>query len=176
MRGWFDPVLHRDITPLDWLLVYAPVPYLVTNATAAATGAAASSLTFVKAGYYGITNQIVVWMVFAWLPLAAYRFAKTRLSGAELSADDRFGIILLVWFLWSYIPYVALWLYGRVTYPFYILPALPALAGGSAYFLTRDWFPSRMALVCVVAAFALFFLYFPVKDFLPDIIRVWLGR
>ena len=63
-----------------------------------------------------------------------------------------------------------------MTYPFYILPALPALVGGSAYFLTRDWFPRRMAVVYVVAAFALFFLYFPVKDFLPDFVLVWLGR
>ena len=174
--GWFDPVLHRDIIPLDWLLVYAPVSYLVTNVTVTVTGAVASSITFVKVGYYGITNQIVIWMVFAWLPLAAYRFARTKLSGMELSADDRFGIVLAVWFLWSYVPYVALWLYGRVTYPFYILPAIPALAGGSAYFLTRDWFPSKMAVVYIVAAFAFFFLYFPVKDFLPDFVRVWLGR
>jgi hypothetical protein len=98
------------------------------------------------------------------------------LSRVGLSADDRFGIIFAVWFLWSYVPYVALWLYGRVTYPFYILSALPAPAGGSAYFLTRDWFPSEMAVVYIIATFALFFLYFPVKDFLPDYVRVWLVR
>jgi predicted membrane-bound dolichyl-phosphate-mannose-protein mannosyltransferase len=174
--GWVDPVLHRYITPLDWLFVYAPVSYLVTNVTVTVIGATTSSMTFVKVGYYGITNQIVVWMVFAWLPLAVYRFAKTKLSGVELSVEDRFGIILSVWFLWSYLPYVALWLYGRVTYPFYILPALPALAGGAAYFITRDWFPRKMAVIYLTAAFVLFFLYFPVKDFLPNYVRVWLGR
>jgi predicted membrane-bound dolichyl-phosphate-mannose-protein mannosyltransferase len=174
--GWVDPIIHRYITPLDWLFLYAPVSYLITSMTVTATGAAVSSMTFVKVGYYGVTNQMVVWVVFAWLPLAAYRFARTRLSGVELSADDRFGMILAVWFLWSCIPYVALWLYGRVTYPFYVLPALPALAGGSAYLFTRDWFPSKMAAVYVIAAFALFFLYFPVKDFLPDYVRVLLGR
>ncbi len=32
------------------------------------------------------------------------------------------------------------------------------------------------ALLLGLAAFALFFLYFPVKDFLPDFARAWLGR
>ncbi|HUI86701.1 MAG TPA: hypothetical protein VLY21_06075, partial [Nitrososphaerales archaeon] len=82
------------------------------------------------------------------------------------------------WFIWTWLPYVALWspFVDRTIYPFYMLSAMPALATGSAYFVTRDWFPSKMAIVYMVAAFGWFFLYFPVKDFLPVWIRIVLGR
>ncbi len=174
--GWKDIFLHRYITPFDWLVAYTPVSYLVTNVTVTLAGAASSVLRYVSVGYYGIANQVIVWMVFMWVPLSLYRHVKGRAPEAAPSREDRFGLFLAVWFLWSYIPYVALWAYGRVTYPFYILPAIPALAAGAAYFLTRDWFPRKVAVVYIVAAFLIFFLYFPVKDFLPVFIRTWLAR
>lgn len=174
--GWSDPGLGRYITPLDWLLAYTPVSYLVTTVTVTVSGAVTSTATYVSVGYYGIANQVIVWMVFTWVPFTLYKLMKNRQLGTPPSADDRFGVLLTVLFLWSYVPYLTLWLYGRVTYPFYILPAMPALAAGSAYFITRDWFPRKMAVVYVIAAFAIFFLYFPVKDFLPEFVRAWLAR
>ncbi len=167
--GWTGALFGKYITPLDWLIAYQPIGYLVVKVSS-------STLTYVSVGYYGIASLVVVWMVFIWIPLAAARLVKGRRAGTPLSADDRFGVFLTVWFLWSYVPYIVLWLFGRVTYPFYIVPAIPALAAGAAYFLTREWFPSKMAIVYLVAAFGIFFLYFPVKDFLPVAVRVWLGR
>ena len=174
--GWTDAILGRSITPIDWLLYYSPVQYLVTTVSVTVSGAVTTTYHYVSVGYYGTTNQLVVWEVFIWVPLVAYRLLRVRRWGATPGQDDKFGGFLLIWFLWSYVPYLALFLYGRVTYPFYILPAVPALASGSAYFITRDWFPKKMAMVYIAAAFVIFFLYFPVKDFLPEWLRVILGH
>jgi hypothetical protein len=88
----------------------------------------------------------------------------------------KFAALALVLFLWSYLPYIVLWIYGRVTYPFYILPAVPAIATGAAYFVTRDWFPRHVSWFYLAAAFSWFFWYFPLKDFLPVFLRAALGR
>jgi len=162
------------ILPTDWLLFYTPVAYLVTRVTVSVVNAA--SVTYIAVGYYGMANPVVVWMVFACVPLLVYRLRKDRHTLLPVNPETRFGAFLLVWLAWAYIPYILLFLYGRVTYPFYIIPAIPALAGGAAYFITRDFFPPRMALVYVLGAFAIFFLYFPVKDFLPVAIRAILGH
>jgi hypothetical protein len=171
--GWTDVALHRYITPLDWLAFYSPVSYLVTSVQVTS---GSTSYSYVAVGYYGIANVIIVWMVFLWVPLAIYRALRNRRWKVTPSGDDKFALFLVVWFLFSYVPYILLWLYGRVTYPFYMVPAIPALAGGASYFITREWFSYRLALVYVAAAFLLFFLYFPVKDFLPIFLRTALGR
>ena len=54
--------------------------------------------------------------------------------------------------------------------------AVPALALGTAYFITREWFSSRLAAVFLIANFAWFFWYFPDKAFLPDWVRALIGR
>jgi hypothetical protein len=115
-------------------------------------------------------------MLFLWVPLAAYSVLKGRRLKAPLTTEVKFGAFLLVWFLWTYVPYLLLWFYGRVTYPFYFLPAIPALAAGAAYFMRNPWFPQKMIPFYVIAAFGIFLLYFPVKDFLPDYVRAWLGH
>lgn len=157
------------ITPLNWLTVYPPVSYLVVLVSSAGS-------TYVSVGYYGVANQAIVWMVYLWLPVALYPVLKEKRWRSSLGMERRLGAFLAVWLLWSYVPYVVLWAYGRVTYPFYMLPAVPALATGAAYFITRDWFPRRMAAIYVIAAFGIFVLYFPVKDFLPVPVRVLLGH
>ncbi len=175
--GWTDGLLNTPITPLNWLTYYSPVSYLVTHVT---VSAAQSSLVYVGVGYYGVTNMMVVWMAFFWVPLVLYRWARGGEKAgsvlAEQEGDLRAGFFALVWFLWGYLPYVGLWLYGRVTYPFYILPAVPALALGAAYFTTRGWFSSRLVTVYLIANFAWFFWYFPDKAFLPEWVRALIGR
>ncbi|HME19215.1 MAG TPA: hypothetical protein VKF15_05755, partial [Nitrososphaerales archaeon] len=165
--GWTDSTLHTFITPLDWLTFYTPVGYLVTTVTVT-TGSSVQQ--YVAVGYYGVANVVIVWMVFLWVPLAIYGILRARRQIA-LERDERFLLLMLVWFLWTYVPYVLLWLYGRVTYPFYLVPAVPALASGAAYVTTREWFPYLVALAYVAFALLVFFLFFPVKDFLPVYLR-----
>jgi hypothetical protein len=125
-------------------------------------------------GYYGVANPAIVWMVYLWLPVSLYPLLRERRWRSAVGSERRIGAFLVVWFLWSYVPYLLLWAYGRVTYPFYVLPAMPALAAGAAYFLTRPFFPWRMAIIYAIAVLGIFFLFFPVKDFLPVVVRVLL--
>ena len=129
-----------------------------------------------RALHYGVANPAIVWMVYLWLPVTLYPILKQWKWRSALDGGRRLGAFLSVWFLWSYVPYLALWAYGRVTYPFYLLPAVPALSIGASWFITREWFPRKMAIVYVVAIFAIFFLFFPVKSFLPIPVRVLLGH
>jgi len=175
--GWKDAALGRYITPLDWLAYYSPVSYLVTTVTVTISGATtATTLSYIGVGFYGVNNVIVLWLVFAWVPIVVYRLLKKAPPGEQRNRDDQTMLFILIMFLWSYLPYIALWIYGRVTYPFYILPAVPAIATGAAYFVTRDWFPRHVSWFYLGAAFAWFFWYFPVKDFLPVFLRAALGR
>ncbi|MDV3277472.1 MAG: glycosyltransferase family 39 protein [Nitrososphaerales archaeon] len=174
---WVDSLFHAYITPLNWLTYYPPVSYFVTTVTTTVgSGPGATSSSFIGVGYYGVNNVIMLWAVLVWVPLAVYRLLRRRPEGEPVSRDDRTTLFLLVWLVWTYLPYIGLWLYGRVTYPFYILPAVPALSAGAAYFSTREWFPRWLAVVYLLAALVWFVIYFPVKDFLPVILRVWLGR
>jgi dolichyl-phosphate-mannose-protein mannosyltransferase len=163
--GWTGGLGGGYITPLDWITFYTPVAYLVTR-----TG------NLVDVGYWGTANVIIVWMLFFWVPLVVYRLVRRPQPGEARDLEDSAGAFALVWFLWTYVPYIFLWLYGRVTYPFYLVPAIPALAIGAAYFVTRKWFPTLVACVYLAAALGWFFLYFPLKDFLPDWVRTALGR
>jgi len=82
----------------------------------------------------------------------------------------------LMWFAITYFPYFLVFYYGRVTYPFYILPAIPAMAIGCAYLLTRSWFSRDVAYILLGGVFLWFFLYYPDKSFLPTWVRIILGH
>ena len=177
--NWIDPVLHRCPTPFDWLVFYAPSSWFSSTVTVTTTSGGVSVVQqYIGVAFYKMTNPIVVWLVFAWAPIAVTMKVRKRPEGVPENRDDNAAMFMLFWFMWTWLPYVALWspLVDRTIYPFYMLSAMPALATGSAYFVTRDWFPSKMAIVYMVAAFGWFFLYFPVKDFLPVWIRIVLGR
>jgi 4-amino-4-deoxy-L-arabinose transferase-like glycosyltransferase len=179
--GWTDPLFNAPITPLNWITFYSPVAYLVTHVTTTVTvGSAQTQSVYTDVGYYGITNMLVVWMVFAWVPLVLYETLKTRGAKNEVpeppSRSRQTAVFAFIWFAWTYLPYLALWGYGRVTYPFYFVPAIPALAIGASYFVSRSWFSQRMAMVYLLAAFGWFFLFYSDKAFLPIWLRVLLGK
>ncbi len=183
------------ILPTDWLLYYSPVAYYATTVSVCpnvVNGVCqGGSYSYVGLAYYGVTNSVETWTVFFWAPFAAYfilryfRSANSRLEkfGFEagptadvLQGDLKLAGLALIWFLWNYLPYILLFLEGRVTYPFYFLPAMPGLVLGIAFMLTRDWFPPRVALVYLVGVLFLFVLFFPDKAFMPDWLRVIIGR
>ncbi len=179
--GWTDPLLNAPITPLSWLTFYSPVGYLVTHVTTTVTVGNTQSLSvFTEVGYYGITNMLIVWMVFAWVPYILYETIKNRRTPSVVqeppSRSRQTALFAFIWFAWTYFPYVALWAYGRVTYPFYFVPAIPALAVGASYFISRSWFSSKVTLVYLLAAFGWFFLFYADKSFLPVWLRVLLGK
>jgi len=104
--------------------------------------------------------------------------AKQTEPVSEEAPDPAFKLagFALLWFAFTYFPYFAISAYGRVTYPFYLLPAIPAIAIGGAYLLTRRWFPREVSYVLLGGIFLWFFLYYPDKDFLPSWVRMLLGH
>jgi hypothetical protein len=184
------------ILPTDWLLYYTPVGYYATSVTVCPNTVngvcQGGQYSYVSVAYYGVTNLLETWTTWVWAPLVAfllYRRFYRQPSGldrfvtgegdheeVQISQELRFASVVLIWFLWTYVPYLFLLLGGRVTYPFYFVPAIPSVAMGVAFLLTRKWFPRWAALVFVAAAFVFFFVYFPYKGFLPDWARVAIGR
>ena len=182
-----------QITPFSWVTYYQPVTYfgstvIVNNVV---NGTVVGILyTYPDVTYYGVTNFIETWTVYLWVPLAAVamwavfkpkppgldRFGFADNSPREFSGDTKMAVLSLVWLCWNYLPYVALYLAGRVTYPFYFVPALPAVAMGGSYFLTRSWVPKFAVVLYLVGAFVFFFWFFPSKAFLPVWLRVLIGK
>lgn len=183
--GWTDGLLKTLITPLDWFLYYTPVGYLVTTVTVQSGGITSS---YVGVGYYGVSDRIVVWLTFLWAPYVLYlvyrKWRQSRRTGeqplaaepVELSNEYRLAVFSLLLLAWTYLPYLALYFYGRVTYPYYMIQSIPALAVGCSYFVTRQWFPRLMVYVLAGAVVGWFFIYYPDKNFLPTWIRVIIGR
>jgi dolichyl-phosphate-mannose--protein O-mannosyl transferase len=165
---------------------YRPVTYYGTSVSVCSN----TCYSYVGVAYYGLTNLIETWTTYLWFPLAAlaiWKVFRPRFGGLErfgfaetasqnLSGDTKLALLSLIWFSWNYFPYLALFAAGRVTYPFYFIPALPAVAMGASYFLTRKWVPRYLSVIYVAGAFIFFFIYFPDKAFLPVWLRVLIGR
>lgn len=182
------------ILPTDWVVYYSPVAYYSTSVSVCpnvVNGVCqGGEYTYVATAYYGVTNLIETWTVFVWIPLAAYalyahfrrpwpileQFGFGGAGGSDMPGETRLAALALVMFVWSYFPYILLFLAGRVTYPFYFIPAVPAAAMGCSYWVSRSWFPRWLMAVYVGAVFLFFFVYFPEKAFLPDWLRVLIGH
>jgi hypothetical protein len=184
------------ILPTDWILYYSPVAYYATSVSVCPNSVngvcQGGQYSYVALAYYGVTNLLVTWTVFVWVPMVAYAlyrqarkpqpkleefgFEAKDSPASELSNEVKFASLALVYFLWSYLPYIFLFVAGRVTYPFYFVPAIPAVAMGASYWLTRSWFPRSLLWVYLGMAFVFFFVYFPDKSFLPDWLRVIIGH
>jgi hypothetical protein len=184
------------ILPTDWLLYYSPVAYYATSVSVCPNSVngvcQGGQYSYVALAYYGVTNFLETWTVFVWVPLVSYvlyRQFRRRLPSLEqfgfdgtgsgtsaLPGEIKFAGLALVWFLWTYLPYIALLIDGRVTYPFYFIPAIPAVALGCSFWLNRGWFPRWLIYVYVAMVFLFFFVYFPQKTFLPDWLRVLIGH
>jgi dolichyl-phosphate-mannose-protein mannosyltransferase len=170
---WSGGLFNSLIYPFDWITFFRPVGYFVTNVTVNP-----GNIVYTSIGYFGIPNMVVVWLIYGWIPLVCLKLLGRLKEQSETSKSDyEAAKFSLVWFATGYLPYVALWLIlGRTTYPFYLLQVIPALAIGASYFITREWFPSKLAYIYIGASFGWFFFYYPVKDFLPLWVRAVLSR
>ena len=190
------------ILPTDWVTYYSPVAYYSTSVSVCPNTVngvcQGGQYSYVALAYYGVTNFLETWTIYVWIPLVAYaiyRYFKPKKQQPSLdqfapepamaatptpepgpSGEIKFAGFALILFAWSWVPYLVLFFAGRVTYPFYFLPAVPAVAMGSTYWLTRTWFPKWLLAVYLVMCFLFFFIYFPEKSFLPDWLRVLIGH
>lgn len=175
-----------QITPLSWITYYQPVRYYGTSVSVCSN----TCYSYWGIAYYGVTNLLETWTTYIWMPLAALaiwkiyrprgggleRFGFVDTASRNLSGDAKLALLSLIWFSWNYFPYLALFTVGRVTYPFYFIPALPAVAMGASYFLTRKWVPRYASIIYLAGAFLFFFIFFPDKAFLPVWLRALIGK
>lgn len=194
--GWTNALTGGYITPLNWITYYSPIGYYLVSVTINP-----GNLHYVSVGYYGVTNLLETWTVYVWIPIAAYAFYRHRRKERTPSLDQfvvaegtappgagavspaqgippdlKFAGLALTMFAWTFLPYVALFFAGRVTYPFYIIDAVPFMAMGTAYWLSKKWFPKWLVWVYLAFVFVFFLVYFPDKAFLPVWLRVLIGH
>ena len=188
--GWFDAATNGYITPLNWFSYYSPVKYFGVTVCPDSVYNSCLSGMYQQVAYYGVTNLIVSWTVYVWVPLAAYmlyRYSKRPREAPEVVPPDgvasategeaRFAGLALVTFIWVYVPYFVI-LFGldRVTYPFLVIPAIPSVAMGASLWLSRSWFPRWLMYLYLVMVFGFFLVFFPDKGFLPQWLRVLIGK
>lgn len=188
------------ILPTDWLVYYSPVGYYVTSVVVT-PGGTYTGIGYYGVSNLIETWTTFIWIPLAAYAIFAYYRSK-RLPveqteagpaspsispadppsapepgptpGEGMPGETRFAAFALVLFLWSYVPYLFMLLAGRVTYPFYFVPAIPAVAMGAAYWINKKWFPKPLLAVYLLAAFGFFLVYFPDKAFLPVWLRILL--
>jgi predicted membrane-bound dolichyl-phosphate-mannose-protein mannosyltransferase len=84
-----------------------------------------------------------------------------------LKSESRITVWCTVWLAANYVPYVALVLVNhRVTYLFYFLPVIPALAVAVATLLLRSGLSHTLAKAYVAAYLLGFAAYFPFRQIL----------
>jgi 4-amino-4-deoxy-L-arabinose transferase-like glycosyltransferase len=123
--------------PLDWLTYFPPV--------------------VIPTGLVLAPNYLLVWLCFVWVPLAARSFRRLRLTG-----EGRALLLALFLFGWNlasdFWAYIGL---GRPVFEWYFLPAVPALAIGAAYHLTRVGTPKWVTLAMMASLIFLALLLSP---------------
>ena len=113
--------------PLDWFTFFPPVVF-------------PEALPMV-------TNYLLVWLWFIWVPIAVWHFGRLKDS-----PEGKILLLALLIFAWNVASDI--WLFaavGRAVFEWYMLPAIPALAIGGAYLLTRPWIPKWISYVGIVA-------------------------
>jgi 4-amino-4-deoxy-L-arabinose transferase-like glycosyltransferase len=144
----------NDSAPWQWLFNECQMSYLRVDVTVKA-GATIIS-TAPKIDFRGAMNPILIGS----LPIA---FLFT--GWLAWKRRSRLATWSLIWAGANYLPYVVLALFSqRITYLYYFLPVIPALAVAAALLLRRSGLPRFVALGYVVAFMAAFVAYFPFRQ------------
>ncbi len=155
-RGAAEPGVcaGADSSPLQWLFNECEMTYLRVNETVASGEVIVSVRSTID--FRGAMNPILIGSLPAAFAVAGWLAWKRRSRLAGWS---------LVWAAANYLPYVAMALVSqRVTYIFYFLPVVPALAVAAALLLRR-WRLPRFVTVAYVALYIVgFAAYFPFRQ------------
>jgi len=125
--------------PWQWLLNGVKIPYL----------------TFASVAFQGAMNPLVIYLAIPSMVYMGYKAYAER-DGAALFA--------LTWFLVTYVPFVPMWfLWHRISYIFYFLNTVPAVAIGIAYLIWDQRPPRLVILLYLIALVYGFYNLFPFK-------------
>jgi dolichyl-phosphate-mannose--protein O-mannosyl transferase len=147
-RGSFNVDFRSQ--PWQWLANRVQVTYLRTGIRVLPNGRVA----YARAAYFrGAMNPVIIWGALLAIPYAAWRFWKH---------GDKIALWVVVWFGANYLPFYPLAIVAhRISYIYYFLPSLPAVAAGLALVLRRAGLPRVVVWGYLLAVLAGFIVYFP---------------
>lgn len=125
--------------PLDWLTYVPPVVFPTDIILA--------------------VNYPLVWLSFAWVPIAIVQISRLRVA-----REGRVLILALLIFLWNIASNI--WIFeglGRAVFEWYFLPAVPGLAMGGAYLVTRPRSPKWLAYAIIASVISVAALLSPLS-------------
>ncbi len=138
--------------PWQWLINQVQIPYLHLLQPITQGG---HTIYAAPVDFRAAMNPFVLAAAPLGLAFAAWRVWRSRC---------RLALWTLVWFAAMYLPYFPLALAGhRVTYIYYFLPALPAVATGAALLLRRSVLPGALTWLYLALVLAGFLIYFPFR-------------
>jgi dolichyl-phosphate-mannose-protein mannosyltransferase len=157
----YGSILRREVPsgiesyPWQWLLNEVQIPYLRTDQQVTVGEEVKETRPIIF--FRGAMNPYVLPLLPPGLAFAASAWWRRR-PGADL------GALALAWFAGMYLPFVAAsLLQHRISYLYYFLPSLPAVAVAGSYFLLEAGLP-RIVLWAYLGAVLLgFYGYFPFK-------------
>jgi dolichyl-phosphate-mannose-protein mannosyltransferase len=144
----------NDSAPWQWLFNDCEISYLRVDVTVKAGDTILAINPTID--FRGAMNPVLIGSVFVAFLFTGWLAWKrqSRLAGWSL-----------VWAAANYLPYVALALLSqRVTYIYYFLPAIPALAVATTLLLRRSGLPRFVAVAYVAVFLAGFVAYFPFRQ------------
>jgi hypothetical protein len=140
--------------PWQWLVNDIEIPYLRVAVESSVDGSLIASRATVD--FRGAMNPVLIGI----LPLAL-----GFVLWMTLRRRDRLATWALAWGLGNYVPYLALALVAnRITYLYYMLPVVPALAVATALLLARAKLPRLATWTYLLAILAGAIAYFPFRQ------------
>lgn len=127
--------------PWQWILNFPTMTYL--------------NLPSMAVTFRGTASPTTLAITLLAIPYALISYRQHRTANS---------LYALTWFLATYLPYIPLVLIlSRTTYPYYLLPALPAIAAATATLLTEQHLPIRLTIIYLTLVIVEFALLFPFK-------------
>ena len=147
--------INQESYPWQWLINEVPMTYLRTDEQTIVNGEVVGSYATIF--FRGAMNPFVIGAAPFGVAYALFRLVDDR---------DRVGLWVIAWVVAMYLPFVLLALVQhRVSYIFYFLPTVPAVAAGVALFLSRAGLPPLVVGVYLGAVLLGFVLYYPFRTF-----------
>ena len=141
-QGGNPTCLSNDSAPWQWLVNDCEMTYFRVESTVSSNGKVISKIPSID--FRGAMNPIL---------LGGFAMGVSAAIWLAWRAKSRLALWSVVWIAVNYLPYVALVLArSRITYIYYFLPVIPALAVAVALLLRRAGLP-RFVLWGYLAAF-----------------------
>jgi predicted membrane-bound dolichyl-phosphate-mannose-protein mannosyltransferase len=146
--------LNQESYPWQWLVNEVQMTYLRTDQTVFVNDQVVAS--FPTVFFRGAMNPFIIGAAPLGVAYAAWRAIRCR---------DVLGLWVVAWIVATYVPFYPLVIVQhRITYLFYFLPTLPAVAVALAQLVRGSGLPMSVRLSYVAAVVFGFVMYFPFRS------------